>query len=182
MIAHCPAGDPVGPSLGREHIVVEGKRLEGRKRRRWILRKEVGEPLRCIGRQSDGRSAHDFGTAHHREIGSSAQHPCRSESRRHAGRACQNDRKCGDIRIELGVKPGLASNVAPTQIRDHGTPDEKIRLCLRRHRLHKRDGQRDGIISSQSPSAAAEGSAKAGGNKDGFSKAAHDDLQILSAG
>lgn len=84
---------------------------------------------------------------------------------------------CRNIQIELGVKPSFASNVAPAQIRDHRSPDVEIGLRMRCHCLHNGHGQRDGIVSSQCSSTAAEGGPKAGGYEDGFGKAAHADLQ-----
>ena len=85
MIAHGPAGDPVGPALGGKDIIARGKGLQGGEGPHRVFCEEVGEPLRRLGRQRDRRAAHDFGPPDHREVRSAAQHSRGGEGRRHAG-------------------------------------------------------------------------------------------------
>ena len=44
----------------------------------------------------------------------------------HASRRRKHDRECRDVGIELGVKPDVSRDIAPAEVGDHASPDDKV--------------------------------------------------------
>src|SRR5438045_1625443 len=41
-------------------------------------------------------------------------------------RTRKHDRECRDVGIELGVEPDLSRDIAPAEVGDHASPDDKV--------------------------------------------------------
>src|SRR3546814_4205747 len=68
MIAHRAAGDAVGPSLDRKHIVLRFECPQRGQGGGGSLPEQVGQPFRCLGCQRDWRTAHHLRTSDHGEV------------------------------------------------------------------------------------------------------------------
>src|SRR3546814_18201757 len=80
--------------------------------------------------------------------------------------------------IELGVEPDLSRDIAPAEVGDHASPDDKVGFGAICHSLYDRNREADSIIACERASSASEGCTQPGGDEDSVWKSSSEERRV----
>ena len=155
VLAHALAGGAVLDLGNVEPHVLRAQRPERREpaRRRPGL-EEPAQPDREVAGEADLDAARALGSADERQVAARpAEHPGGLERRDHARAALEDGRERRDVRVEAGLEPDLAREVAVGEVDRDRAPDRQVHGAggLLRHGADDRHREAERVAPRQGP-------------------------------